>query len=667
MTLLSGGAITLHAHSTITLTTNVVFQPVCTDGKIALYNGTDPTVLDNVAPFYSSSVPLVFVIGATTVTAWALIIVLLITPAGITNRASGSLFAFFPTRRMPGQPLSRARPLLQRVAALLVAVAMTIATVDTFRAAENQYSQKTVDASVLRDDVAGSIEIRVIRVISDIFLWLAQVQTLIRLFPRHKEKLIIKWLGFLLILLDLIFSCLNSFFVNSLERPRAYQDAIPALAYLFQLSLSLLYAAWVFFYSLTKRRYAFFHPKMPNISIIATLSAISVLVPVVFFIVDVAEPDVAGWGDYFRWVGAAAASIIVWEWVDRIELLEQDEKKDGILGREVFDGDEMLGTTPTTEITLHPGADRRHSASSRTDSQSDNDRKFSYAAWMRSKLYGMISRGAKSRDAEAHANMRNASVFSFTPAAKTAKPDDTERNDVLNRGQAILSDETTPAGSIAEDGTDESTLYVVRYLPVTSTPPLPRARHTNGVQGAAHQEPDLQGQHLTGLNTNAKQSTDSRQPAAVVGLRQYSRPLRTFAINTFRKSRASPPLEVKRAMSTIDSAQAATARQTRRWTDVRHRLDTFTADRHARTRKRQEDAIALEPTVIPAPPRGQTWSPDIMRHSPAPRPCHNPIDEVAPEHHIPPGITSPRYIVLGLEDSPLRGVTPALHARTSGE
>jgi hypothetical protein len=34
--------------------------------------------------------------------------------------------------------------------------------------------------------------------------------------------------------------------------------------------------------------------------------------------------------------------VVVWEWVERIEALEREEKKDGILGREVFDGDDTL-------------------------------------------------------------------------------------------------------------------------------------------------------------------------------------------------------------------------------------------------------------------------------------------------------------------------------------
>src|ERR1700744_170277 len=79
---------------------------------------------------------------------------------------------------------------------------------------------------------------------------------------------------------------------------------------------------------------------MWHLTLVALLSIVAIATPVVFFITDLANPSIAGWGDYFRWVGAAAASVIVWEWVERIEALEREEKKDGILGTEVFDGDD---------------------------------------------------------------------------------------------------------------------------------------------------------------------------------------------------------------------------------------------------------------------------------------------------------------------------------------
>ena len=355
----SGGALAINDALTITLTREAVFQPLCT--SIPDFNGTanlNSTSFEDKDPFYSSTLPEMYAIAAVTVVSYLLVIILFITPRTFFVGGSGGGGGFLGRRGMISGGSRNAsvigvggRPWLQKIAALTVAISLTIASVDTFKVAERQYALDYSDAQELTSEVVNSLEILIVRIMSETFLWLAQAQTLIRLFPRHKEKVIIKWAGFVLIGLDTIFSILNSFVsVSSRSAPRKFQDAIPALSYLFTLSLNLIYAAWIIYYSLSKRRYAFFHPKMRNICLVALLSYVAVLIPVVFFILDISIYDVAGWGNYVRWVGAAAASVVVWEWVERIEALERDERKDGILGREIFDGDEMLETTPSSAV-----------------------------------------------------------------------------------------------------------------------------------------------------------------------------------------------------------------------------------------------------------------------------------------------------------------------------
>lgn len=243
------------------------------------------------------------------------------------------------------------RPWLQKVAALSVAISLTIATANTFDIAAAQYDEGFMDSKKLQEEVLGGQELKIIMTVSDAFLWLAQAQTLIRLFPRHREKVIIKWTALALISLCLLFNILNDFYYHGSHKARHFVDAVPALSYLFQLALGLLYCAWVMYYAMTKKRYAFYHPRMRNMCLLALLSIVAILVPVVFFVVDISKPEIARWGDYVRWVGACAASVVVWEWVERIEALERDDKRDGVLGREVFDGDEMLEVTPSTVVT----------------------------------------------------------------------------------------------------------------------------------------------------------------------------------------------------------------------------------------------------------------------------------------------------------------------------
>ncbi|TLD33929.1 hypothetical protein PspLS_00541 [Pyricularia sp. CBS 133598] len=357
----ANGALVMPNGEVITLTAPAAFKPACapntTPAIIAGPGGTTGAGVDDAAhvgpqfsdlsdPFYASTFPQCYALAATTVIAYTLVIMLVITPRSFLDGGIVVLGRRGFTSGGSGHGIIGGRPWLQKVAALTVAISLTIATADTFKVAEQQYAFGLQNARELQDKVLNGTELKIIRIISDTFLWLAQAQTLIRLFPRQREKVIIKWTAFALITFDLIFDSLNSFQFpgpgNS--RPGSFTDAIPALSYLFQLALGVLYAAWVIYYSLMKKKYAYYHPQMKNICFVAGLSLLSILVPVVFFILDISKPEFTGWGDYVRWVGAAAASVIVWEWVERIEALEREEKRNGILGREVFDGDEMLET-----------------------------------------------------------------------------------------------------------------------------------------------------------------------------------------------------------------------------------------------------------------------------------------------------------------------------------
>ncbi|MCJ1310088.1 pH-response regulator protein palH/rim21 [Agyrium rufum] len=351
----SDGVITYGENAVLTLTRNAIFSPQCTG--LAKSNASEGSGSGR-DPFYASTTPQIYAIAAATVISYTLAIMLFITPRTFFIGGPGGGGGFLGQRGMIGGASGSnsvvgvgSRPWLQKVATVTVAISLTIATVNTFRVAQEQYDLGYENASVLTEEVVGGVELRVIRVISDTFLWLAQVQTLIRLFPRHREKVMIKWFGFGLIILDTLFSILNSFVSNTAkEKPRSFDDAIPALNYLFELAVSLFYAACVIYYALDKRRFAFIHRLMPNICLVAALSLTAVMIPVVFFVLDISKPDVVGWGDYMRWVGAAAASVVVWEWVERIEALEREERKEGILGREIFDEDEVLDVTSAMEV-----------------------------------------------------------------------------------------------------------------------------------------------------------------------------------------------------------------------------------------------------------------------------------------------------------------------------
>ncbi|KAF2489583.1 PalH-domain-containing protein [Lophium mytilinum] len=652
-TLPSLGVIEISPDFTVTLTANAVFTPECTSGAPSeatalLGPGSAADMRD---PFHASITPQAYATGAATVIAWMLVIMLLITPRTFFAGAGGRSGLMGRRGMISGASGGGSvigvgtRPWLQKVAALTVAISLTLATADTFRIAERQYEAGYMDAMALRDEVVGGMEIKVSRVISDIFLWLAQVQTLIRLFPRHKEKVIIKWTGFALIMLDIAFSCLNSFVGNSAGRPRRFVDAIPALSYLFQLALSMLYAAWVIYYSITKRRYAFYHSMMWNITLVALLSFVAILTPVVFFITDISNYTVAGWGDYFRWVGAAAASVIVWEWVERIEALEREEKKDGILGREIFDGDEMLETTPSDDV--HWPRNGRNDENDGSGGEKGFRGSVFASAFSGHGLSEMAHRLGPTRQS------KKDNVIVVPLGRKHAPPTSNQKQPTQSQteiGSPTCAPVATPPPAIVSpvsrtDTTSAaSTVYTVRYHPVSESPP----NMGRVVSANPHQEPNISSavspQRSSEPLAHGNQ-TEADEEEATNGRTQS----RWQAVpNPFKRRRASPPPEVQRGRVidplSVDDVSASIPPQKESRRGLKSRLGAFAAEQGDKIRERgstRQVEPNLPVTIIPAQPRGRTWSPDVLTQTGPSSTESSPIP-VVPTQNVTESIETPQ-------------------------
>lgn len=563
-------------------------------------------------PFYATTFPMCYALAATTVTAYMLVIMLFVTPRsfldggviylgrrGFTNSSSGGI-------NIGG------RPWLQKVAALTVAISLTVASIHTFRVAQDQYKWGIQNARALQLEVMGSTELKVIRLISDTFLWLAQAQTLIRLFPRQREKIIIKWAAFALITLDVVFSAINSFRfsedgVTGTSRPNSFVHPIPALSYLFQLALGILYAAWVVYYSLMKKRFAFYHPLMKNICFVAVMSVTSVLIPVVFFIVDIIQPRFTGWGDYVRWVGAAAASVVVWEWVERIEALEREERKDGILGREVFDGDDTL------EVNASESPWQRRSGFPKGSDEGDGDEGRQQVFQTGGVWPGVSAITGRYRGQADAAN-------------DTAEPQTTMRSILRPHMWPTRPAPAATPVSRTDTASAASTVYHVRYQPpseaTTRTPDIlghpsmvdlsrqnsfPRSFHIN--DDAAGSAASQNGNIVMPLpmppprRSADVDASSSGNNTSQVGWRNATT-ASTSAHNL--DSEGSPSEESRNVSQNTENLSSPGSRDVgRRW-DLRARLEEFAANQAERIRERIKpttDTDNLPVTVIEAPAR----------------------------------------------------------------
>lgn len=579
-------------------------------------------------PFYLSTSPIIYALAATTIVSYMLVIALFITTRSFFDGGIvylGSRGSFTGNSSSGGVSIG-GRPWLQKIAALTVAISLTIATADTMSIVKYQYIWGVTNAPELQREVMSRLDIKVIRIISDTFLWLAQAQTLIRLFPRHREKVVIKWVAFALISLDVIFSSLNSFPFDQYDilnpgrsdsidgedhSNKALAHPIPAISYVFKISLGLLYFIWVSYYAFLKRRFAFYHPLMKNICLVAIISVISITVPIVFFILDISKPGVAAWGDYVRWVGAAAASVVVWEWVERIEALEREEKKDGVLGREVYDGDDMLEINAAEYPWRHKhgkfGGSGSSGGSHATDLEGGQYRPNGHAAGGGTTVQNGHASGPNLHEHEGRgiSDILRPPLWSQR-AAQAATP---------------VSRTDTPSAA--------STVYAVRYQGESRTPEPPvvpnysqtpeLARHPSAPQNYSE---EASGTHSNNDHANgARSSPDAPSEPANVGSEQpnsrasntaTAAPTRARVLRSVSYSNEPEATDAAEDSNTVTrtmdtQAIKSTSRGSRggRW-DIRGRLEDFAASQADRFRDKlhpSTDTENLPVTVVPAPAR----------------------------------------------------------------
>lgn len=603
----SGGAINIGQGTIITLTQDAAFQPWCSTTPVPppidpTQPGVDLSSLSVQEPWYSSTTPQIFAISAVTIVSYMLVVILFITPRTFFVGGPGGGGGFLGSKGVVSGAYGSnsvigigGRPWLQKIAALSVAISMTIVCADTFKWARHQYHAGYEDSGELTIKVINGTEVRIVRVISETFLWLAQAQTLIRLFPRHKEKLIIKWIAFALIILELVFSIVNHFVAEeSRGRPKIFNSAVSALNYLFAFTLNICYLGFVLYYVLSRRRHAFYHPYMRNMPLLALLSLTAVFIPVVFFVLDLSKPNVSGWGNYVRWVGSAAASVVVWEWVERIEALERDEKKGGILGREIFEGDEALDATPESDASW-PKSWKK--GSQRRNPNSGSGLGFS-TGWisMTAKARG-LGRSQESRRLKPLSGPVSSHSQQLSPksARKTRQRISTNRSTVAAPPAAVTSPLSRGGSSSAE-----STLYVVHYHSARESDASKQDVVKASIPDSA-QQPQRERQQSLEYWTQEEETENTRTSLAT--RRQNLAQTLQRIPNPFRRPRETPPPEVARVLAGRLQESDPLPEQPEK-SDSTNILERLHLKKTPRTTGPPRPVI-----VVPAPPSRQgSWS-----------------------------------------------------------
>ena len=306
--------------------------------------------------------------------------------------------------------------------------------------------------------------------------------------------------------------------------------------------------------------------------------------------------------------------------------MERDEKKDGILGREIFDGDDMLDTTPSDEVVWSPGR-RTRERLRRAGAGTDGDGPGGNATSALEHGFSSIAARLRGRQqpaphhfplGRAHSHLTETTAEHNNQTANghngmiafgnLPKPDDRQRMEAsgITPPPLVIS----PV-SRADTSSAASTVYVVRYEDGANVPqPIRRRVDPRGNSAEARAKAQQ------AAKDPEKEALEDEEPRPN---RNRGQNLWQSVPNPFKRKRASPPAEVQKAREAADGPQRAAtpAHNFSRW-DVKNRLGVLAAETGERVRDRAAGRRQIPDfpvTVIPAQPRGsgRTWSPEIVR------------------------------------------------------
>lgn len=339
------------------------FLPGCKDTQ-GIENLGRQTMSYERDPFYGSVTPIAYTAAATTVMSWLLLLLLFLS--------------------------QQYRPMLQKAATLGIAISLTVSLVDTTNSLQEQYIHGYQDADQLRSDVYNGTVFQTLRIISGVILWFSHIQVALRLYKRTWQRNSIKVVGTVLIVFDLIVQCLASFYKPVSTYSSRFQSPLYILVYVVELVILVIYAVIVIIYSVHKKEYAFNHKALA----VGCISIASLLLPIAFVTMGVANYWLAGWTGFGTRVCSISATVIIWGWIDIIERIESDQLKAGVMGRRIeknqsfgFDSDNSNGHDSNDNL---PTSNNNNNNSNGGSSGGEGPRRF---PWTWFKSHWIISRG----------------------------------------------------------------------------------------------------------------------------------------------------------------------------------------------------------------------------------------------------------------------------------
>ncbi|EJS42113.1 rim21p [Saccharomyces arboricola H-6] len=227
---------------------------------------------------------------------------------------------------------------LLRIASLLASLNLTIFITKVLRKLERDHNRfGIVRAHSIMHIFTDDMTFVVLDFLATLLFQFCQVGIVIRLFQRAQEKRIIFFIGVLLTITANILWVIPPF-ANHTTKHKSNWQLLRPFVYLFRIAIATSYASIVIYHIWQKKKLWF---KFNQMGLLTLLTILVVLLLPGFFLADVSNLWISELGEVFNTTCYVTSTVITWEWLDRLNVLERREEAQSILGRPIFEEEQQ--------------------------------------------------------------------------------------------------------------------------------------------------------------------------------------------------------------------------------------------------------------------------------------------------------------------------------------
>lgn len=221
---------------------------------------------------------------------------------------------------------------LLKLSTLLLLVYFVVTVVRSIVELHLQQRMGFLQAAKLLDKMNLSMLVNIIDLVVVILLQINQVQIIMRLFLRQKDKRMAFYVGVVASAASQVIWAVTKF--HSFEKGDEAGDILPAFTYLMRIAMSVCYATIITAFLFLKIRLI---AANRGIWVLLALMLVFVYSPVAFFVADVSSAWVYEMLEVFSVVTYVICVVIPWEWCNRFNLIMRVIEKEGVLGRPFYE------------------------------------------------------------------------------------------------------------------------------------------------------------------------------------------------------------------------------------------------------------------------------------------------------------------------------------------